>query len=151
GATYKPTVEKFCVGTPMNVTDLAVGPDGALYFVLGGRGSQGGIYRIVADEVPKKDGDKKPKVWEEVVTQPQPLSAWGRAHLEELRKALKPNELQGLAWQVYQRERWSVRQRIGVATVLHQWGELAKRDYVIAELLRDEEPEARAHGAWLLG
>jgi putative membrane-bound dehydrogenase-like protein len=152
GATYKPTVEKFCVGTPMNVTDLAVGPDGALYFVLGGRGSQGGVYRIVADEAvsPKRErGALKP--WEEAVTQPQPLSAWGRAHLEELHKALKPNELQGLAWQVYQRERWSVRQRIGVANVLHEWGELEKRDYVIQELLRDEAPEARAHGVWLLG
>ena len=35
GATYKPTVEKFCVGTPMNVTDLAVGPDpGAMVIEL---------------------------------------------------------------------------------------------------------------------
>ena len=30
----------------MNVTDLAVGPDGALYFTMGGRGTQGGVYRI---------------------------------------------------------------------------------------------------------
>ena len=30
----------------MYVTDLAVGPDGALYFTMGGRHSQGGVYRI---------------------------------------------------------------------------------------------------------
>ena len=31
----------------MNVTDIAVGPDGCLYFCLGGRNTQGGVYRIV--------------------------------------------------------------------------------------------------------
>ena len=33
----------------MNVTDLAVGPDGAMYFTMGGRGTQGGVYRIRYD------------------------------------------------------------------------------------------------------
>lgn len=46
GASYKGTPERFCVGTPMNVTDLAVGPDGALYCTMGGRGTHGGVYRI---------------------------------------------------------------------------------------------------------
>jgi putative heme-binding domain-containing protein len=48
GAACRGTVERFCTGAPMNVTDIAVGPDGALYFTLGGRGTQGGVYRIVA-------------------------------------------------------------------------------------------------------
>src|SRR5262249_37293759 len=47
GAGYTGRAEKFCQGAPMNVTDLTVGPDGALYFTMGGRGSQGGVYRIV--------------------------------------------------------------------------------------------------------
>jgi putative membrane-bound dehydrogenase-like protein len=46
GASYKPEVERFCTGAPMNVTDLTVGPDGAIYFTMGGRGTQGGAYRI---------------------------------------------------------------------------------------------------------
>jgi putative heme-binding domain-containing protein len=49
GATYTGKAEKFCIGKPMPVTDCAVGPDGALYFTLGGRNTQGGIYRIVAE------------------------------------------------------------------------------------------------------
>ena len=42
---YSSTV--FAEGSPLNVTNLTVGPDGWLYFCTGGRGSEGGIYRIV--------------------------------------------------------------------------------------------------------
>jgi putative heme-binding domain-containing protein len=49
GASYKADVERFCTGAPMNVTDVAVGPDGAVYFTMGGRGTQGGVYRIRYD------------------------------------------------------------------------------------------------------
>ena len=48
GATYTGTPEDFVVGKPqMNVSDLEVGPDGALYFVTGGRGVIGTLYRVV--------------------------------------------------------------------------------------------------------
>jgi putative heme-binding domain-containing protein len=46
GASYTATREDFAVGRPLNVTDMAVGPDGALYFTTGGRGTQSGLYRI---------------------------------------------------------------------------------------------------------
>ncbi len=46
GATYTASFEPFIQGRPLNVTDLAVGPDGALYFVTGGRGIQSGLYRV---------------------------------------------------------------------------------------------------------
>ena len=42
GASYQATPEVFLQGNPLNVTDLDVGPDGALYFVTGGRGTAGG-------------------------------------------------------------------------------------------------------------
>ena len=48
GAGYVATVEKFVEGSPLNVTDLAFGPDGAMYFTTGGRGTQSGLYRIRA-------------------------------------------------------------------------------------------------------
>ena len=47
GGTYATEVETFAAGKPLNVTGLDVGPDGALYFCTGGRGTEGGIYRIV--------------------------------------------------------------------------------------------------------
>jgi putative heme-binding domain-containing protein len=38
----------FVTGRPLPVTDLEFGPDGALYFVTGGRNTQSGLYRLVA-------------------------------------------------------------------------------------------------------
>ena len=46
GASYTGTFEPFVQGKPLNVTDLAVGPDGAMYFITGGRGTQSGLYRV---------------------------------------------------------------------------------------------------------
>lgn len=46
GATYEATDELFAEGAPLNVCDLTFGPDGHLYFITGGRGSQSGLYRV---------------------------------------------------------------------------------------------------------
>jgi hypothetical protein len=46
GASYTGTQETFVSGRPLNVTDACVGPDGALWFVTGGRGTQSGVYRV---------------------------------------------------------------------------------------------------------
>lgn len=48
GASYTAQYEVFAEGGPMNVCDLEFGPDGALYFITGGRHSQAGLYRIVS-------------------------------------------------------------------------------------------------------
>jgi putative heme-binding domain-containing protein len=49
GASYRCQSETFLRGRPLNVTDLAFGPDGALYFITGGRGTQSALYRIRYD------------------------------------------------------------------------------------------------------
>ncbi len=46
GAGYQGRTERFLQGKPANVTDLDFGPDGAMYFVTGGRGTQSGLYRV---------------------------------------------------------------------------------------------------------
>ena len=45
-ASYYARSESFISGRPLNVTDLTFGPDGAMYFVTGGRGTQSGLYRV---------------------------------------------------------------------------------------------------------
>ena len=45
GASYKAKREEFLSRSPLPLTDAAVGPDGALYFSVGGRGSQSAIFR----------------------------------------------------------------------------------------------------------
>ncbi|MCB1209468.1 MAG: hypothetical protein KDK97_09085, partial [Verrucomicrobiales bacterium] len=47
GKSYAGEQETFISGRPLNVTDGAIGPDGALWFTTGGRGTQSGLYRVV--------------------------------------------------------------------------------------------------------
>ena len=47
GAGYKGKTEEFITGQPLPLTDLVVNPkDGALYFTIGGRKTQSGLYRV---------------------------------------------------------------------------------------------------------
>ena len=47
GSTYTGTKEQFCSAAPLPVTDMIVNPsDGALYFTIGGRRTQSGLYKI---------------------------------------------------------------------------------------------------------
>lgn len=47
GSTYTGTKEEFVTGAPLPVTDLIVHPnDGAMYFAIGGRRVQSGLYRV---------------------------------------------------------------------------------------------------------
>ncbi len=46
-STYKGELEEFCAGTPLPLTDILINPvDGAMYFTVGGRRTQSGLYRI---------------------------------------------------------------------------------------------------------
>ncbi len=46
GASYVGVKEEFLSRTPLPLTDAAVGPDGALYFTVGGRNTQSALYRV---------------------------------------------------------------------------------------------------------
>jgi len=47
GSAYSGVVEEFVAGTPLPLTDVVVRPeDGALYFTIGGRNTQSGLYRV---------------------------------------------------------------------------------------------------------
>ena len=47
GSTYTGTKEEFVTGAPLPITDAIVNPnDGAMYFTIGGRRVQSGLYRV---------------------------------------------------------------------------------------------------------
>lgn len=46
GAGYVSRSELFLKGRPLNVTDLDFGPDGAMYFITGGRKTESSLYRV---------------------------------------------------------------------------------------------------------
>jgi len=45
-STYKATKEEFLSRTPLPLTDVVAGPDGAMYFTVGGRGTQSELFRV---------------------------------------------------------------------------------------------------------
>ncbi len=47
GASYTATAEEFITGTPLPLTDIVINPiDQAMYFAIGGRKVQSGLYRV---------------------------------------------------------------------------------------------------------
>ncbi len=46
GATYSATVEEFLSAAPLPLTDGVIGPDGAMYFLTGGRRLSSDLYRV---------------------------------------------------------------------------------------------------------
>ncbi len=81
----------FLEGQPLNVTDLAVGPDGWLYFCTGGRDTEGGIYRIVWDGEVPADVKKQGEGITAALRQPQLNSAWARQQIALMKKQIGPN------------------------------------------------------------
>ncbi|HJT78930.1 MAG TPA: HEAT repeat domain-containing protein [Gemmataceae bacterium] len=144
GAGYQAEVEKFCVGNPMNVTDLGVAPDGSLYFTMGGRGSQGGVYRIVY----RGKGRAAAAEAKTVLDLPQPLAAWSRAKAEQLWRAddATTKRLEDAAADTKR----PARERIKALTLLQMHGH--PPDVGRLEVLAgDRDADVRSHAVWLLG
>lgn len=89
GATYAAVEAKaeFVHGEPLNITDLEVGPDGFVYFTIGGRLTEGGLYRVKYTG-PVAMVKMSPVV--ALVRQPQPLSSWGWAAIEQKKADMGP-------------------------------------------------------------
>ncbi len=54
GASYTATAEEFLSGSPLPLTDGLVGPDGAMYFLTGGRQLESDLYRVSYGDNPNK-------------------------------------------------------------------------------------------------
>ena len=52
GATYSAKKEEFVSGMPLPLTDGVIGPDGAMYFMTGGRKLESDLYRVYYDGEP---------------------------------------------------------------------------------------------------
>jgi hypothetical protein len=147
GASYRSKVERFCQGTTMPVTDLCVGPDGAVYFVMAGLKSQGGVYRIVYKDakatVPAGAGN--------LAEWPQPLAAWSQKKLAAVAPSPGKAAAPKYVWEQFLNDaKISAADRIRITAAFQQLGhrpEFAQ----IAPLLSDKEAELRAHAVWLIG
>ena len=72
GASYTGTLERFCSAPALPVTDMTVNPaDGAFYFLIGGRRSQSGLYRVTYQGAESTAPAKYPALTPEVVVRRQ--------------------------------------------------------------------------------
>jgi putative heme-binding domain-containing protein len=150
GASYACRVERFCSGNPMNITDIGVAPDGSLYFTMGGRGSQGGVYRIVyAGEKQETSASSSPTV-ASLLNQPQLLEAWSRAALQRMWKSIGPKAGSEGLLQVTQDSAQPADKRIKALTLLQNLGKPADA-HTLGQLLHDHDAAIRGHAVWLIG
>jgi putative heme-binding domain-containing protein len=92
GAGFTASSEVFLDGHPLNVMDLAVGPDGHLYFITGGHGTHGGLYRVAwRGEIPENVSDLGEGI-SAAIRQPQLHSAWGRQKIAAVMKSMSSED-----------------------------------------------------------
>ncbi|MEM8735357.1 MAG: HEAT repeat domain-containing protein, partial [Planctomycetota bacterium] len=145
----QPQSEVFIEGQPLNVTDIAVGPDGWLYFCTGGRGTKGGIYQIryngqVPDSV-KNLGSGIAKA----VRQPQLNAAWARQSIATLKREMGTSWGDTVAGVAFSDDN-SSRFRLRALDLMQLFGPTPTPELLVA--LCDTPNEAvRARAAKLLG
>jgi putative heme-binding domain-containing protein len=88
GATYTAKYSTFVKGRPLNVTGLDVGPDGALYFSTGGRGTDGGIYRVRWTGTVPPQAIQFGQGIEQALHQPQLHTDWARMRVAAVKRSL---------------------------------------------------------------
>lgn len=147
GGTYEARSEVFLAGRPLNVTDIDVGPDGWLYFTTGGRGTEGGVYRV------KYQGKVPPRAPEQgvmqAIHQPQPSSAWGRDRIAVTRRDMGDEWSRQLAM-VADNPQMAVEDRARALDLMQLVGPFPANAFLV-KLSHEPAPELRAKTAYLMG
>ena len=149
GASYTSEVHVFLEGNPLNVTDMEVGPDGMLYFCTGGRGTDGGVYRVGwTGRVPPQIQDLGTGI-EVALRQPQFQTAWARQQIALVKEELGEQwEDQLLAIVLDSTADAGVRARAIDLLQLYGPQPTAK---LLVELSRDRDRRIRIKTAYFLG
>jgi putative heme-binding domain-containing protein len=151
GATYQWADEPidFVYGEPLNVTDLEVGPDGMVYFTMGGRNTAGGLYRVAYKGHHANNTWAKTKgIWA-AIRHPQPLSSWGWEAIERIKTEMGDRwseELQRVALSTSAR----AEDRIQALMLFQQHGRAARAD-LLRTLSQDPHPHVRAAAIYVVG
>ncbi len=149
GSGYIADSEVFLQGEPMNVTDVEVGPDGALYFCTGGRGTAGGVYRVIyKGEIPDRMKNLGTGI-AAAIRQPQLGSAWSRQEIAAIKRELGDQWGQLVAGVAYSNDNPS-HYRTRAMDLMQLFGPVPSEDLLL-ELAEAPNEAVRAHAARLMG
>ncbi len=149
GAGYTATSNVFLEGKPLNVTGLAVGPDGWLYFCTGGRDTEGGVYRVVWNGRVPDEAIRLGDGFEAAIRQPQLDSAYARQKIATIKQRL------GDRWdkqigELVERPTAEVDARCRALDLMQLVGPFPTSAQLL-RLSRDPESRVRAKVAFLMG
>jgi len=148
--SYEATSEVFVEGRPLNCSDIAVGPDGWLYICVGGRGTQGSIFRVVTtDQKPAVAPAKPVEGIERAVRQPQLYSAWSRQKIAEVRSEMGERWATELHAVAHNRKA-TADDRTRALDLLQIFGPQPEAALLI-ELSKEDNTLLRSKAAYLLG
>ena len=143
------STETFLKGRPLNVCDLAIGEDGAMYFCTGGRGTAGGVYRISwTGEVPSQMLEFESDL-AKAVRHPQPTSAWARQNISRLKIQMGKEwgpAIMGVATEA----RNSEKLRLRAMQLMVLYGPVPTEEFLV-DLSQDENPAIRTQVARMCG
>ena len=149
GSSYIANSEVFLEGSPLNVTDLEVAPDGDLYFITGGRKTSGGLYQVHWKGKVDKTALDLGEGISAAIRQPQLHSAWGRQSIAQIQTEMGDRwgtSLVSVARSPANPAHYRTR-----AMDLMQWfGPLPSADLLV-ELSETKNEEVRAKAAYLMG
>ena len=149
GAGFVAQPEVFLKGRPLNVCDMAIAEDGGLYFCTGGRGTAGGVYRVVWNgRIPDKMLEFESDL-AKVIRHPQPNSAWARQSIVELKNSLGDkwaSSIEGVA----QEARNPSKFRIRAMQMMVLYGPSPSSE-LLAKLVKDADAGVRAQAVRLCG
>ena len=149
GASYGGEVHVFLEGNPLNVTDMEVGPDGMLYFCTGGRGTEGGVYRVGwIGRVPPQIQDLGNGI-EIALRQPQLQTAWARQQIALVKEELGEQWEKQLLGIVLDSKVDAV-QRVRAIDLLQLYGPQPTVELLV-QLSRDRDRRIRIKSAYFLG
>ena len=148
GATYKGKWDNLVTGNPLNVSDIEVDRDGSVVFCTGGRGTEGGIYRVSfpagAGQAPSVPAAE---TLDDALALPQPQAAWSREAAAEFKEKLGDEWASGLAAKV---KTGTPAQKIRALTLLTQHGPRPEAGLLI-QAAGDADAGVRQFAVLLLG
>ena len=160
GASYERAEPQIFLQTKGSVgfapVDLAVGPDGDLFVAIGGRGTQGGVFRVsyvgdaetnnVASSASPQQQPAESSITE-VLDAPQPLTSWSRANWVPAARQLGVKAFEDV---VTDETQSAARRQRAIEILSEVFGGPSMN--VADEIAYESKvPEVRAHMAWALG